>query len=203
MNTQAIIFDLDGTLWDASLPTAKAWSQILIPYEKNVDPAMMRALCGLPMDEIMHKLELGERMELLPELIEAEHHLIEQEGATLYPYMIETVQKLSTFYPLFIVSNCQDGYIQLFLRQYHLSHLFQDFECWGRTGLTKGENIRQLMKRNALRSAVYIGDTRGDEHAAMQAEVPFIHAAYGFGQADAPQETIKEIKELVEVFLCR
>lgn len=203
MKTQAIIFDLDGTLWDATVPTAAAWSQILQQHGKTVNADTMRALCGLPMDEIMHRLELGERMALLPRLIEAEHRLIEQEGASLYPYVIETLHKLNAFFPLFIVSNCQDGYIQLFLRKYQLGPLFQDFECWGRTGRSKGENIRSLMERNALHSAVYIGDTRGDEQAAHQANIPFIHAAYGFGRAEAPQETINELKELVEVFLCR
>lgn len=203
MKTQAIIFDLDGTLWDATLPTAKAWSDVLAKHGRSVDANTLRGLCGLPMDEIMRRLDLGDHMALLDELIEQEHRQIEQDGAALYPYVIETLHKLSTFYPLFIVSNCQDGYIQLFLRKYQIGYLFQDFECWGRTGASKGENIRRLMQRNDLHSAVYIGDTRGDEEAARVAGIPYIHAAYGFGEALDPQESIKEFKELVEVFLCR
>ena len=38
---------------------------------------------------------------------------------------------------LYIVSNCQDGYIQSFLEYYKLDNIFLDYECYGKTGKIK------------------------------------------------------------------
>lgn len=36
------------------------------------------------------------------------------------------------------------------------------------------------MKRNHIESAVYVGDTEGDQAAG----IPFVYAAYGFGDVE-------------------
>ena len=56
------------------------------------------------------------------------------------------------------------------------------------------------MKRNNLRHAVYVGDTAGDERSARAAGLPFIFAAYGFGQAAAPDAVIGCLRDLEELF---
>ena len=100
---------------------------------------------------------------------------------------------------LYIVSNCQDGYIQCFGRYTGLERYICDFECSGVTGLSKGENIRLIARRNFLRSPIYVGDTAMDEESARSAGVPFIHAAYGFGQALAPDAVIHNPLELLDI----
>ena len=55
------------------------------------------------------------------------------------------------------------------------------------------------MERNQYSKAVYIGDTIKDERAAKDAQIPFIHAAYGFGTAEAPDAVIHSIDELEAV----
>lgn len=59
-------------------------------------------------------------------------------------------------------------------------------------------NIKILMERNNIKTAVYIGDTEGDETAARFAGIPFIYAEYGFGTAQAPDASIKNIREIAE-----
>lgn len=86
---------------------------------------------------------------------------------------------------VFIVSNCQSGYIELFLKKTGLAPYVTDTECFGDTGMKKAENIRLVVARNGLQQPVYVGDTKGDEEAAHEAGVPFVHAAYGFGRARA------------------
>ena len=98
---------------------------------------------------------------------------------------------------LFIVSNCQDGYLQAFLNHHKLSSYFDDHEMSGRTGLTKGENIRIVMERNNLDKAVYVGDTEGDFSAAKQAGILFICAQYGFGKAKNADYVINKLSELI------
>jgi phosphoglycolate phosphatase len=73
-----------------------------------------------------------------------------------------------------------------------------DYECFGNTGKSKGENIKLLMKRNNLDDAVYIGDTQGDYEASVFAGIPFVFASYGFGSVENYYLAISDIKELME-----
>ena len=102
-------------------------------------------------------------------------------------------------YSLYIVSNCQNGYIQLFLRVNKLEAYFADIECQGRTGRPKADNIALVVERNALDKAFYVGDTLLDMQSADGAGVPFIHAAYGFGKPDRDTYRISSIAELTEL----
>ena len=71
--------------------------------------------------------------------------------------------------------------------------------CPGRTGLTKGENIKLVIKRNNLKNPIYVGDTQGDANAAKFAGVPFIFAEYGFGEVEEYNESIKSFNELLKL----
>ena len=64
------------------------------------------------------------------------------------------------------------------------------------TPLSKGENIRLVIQRNAIDRAVYVGDTQGDLDAADFAGIPFIRAAYGFGQVNRPVPEIPCLPDL-------
>lgn len=92
----------------------------------------------------------------------------------------KTLQILSAQYPLYIVSNSQCGYIELFLEKTGFAKYFQGHLCNGDTGLDKGSNIRQIADQNGLKDPVYVGDTMGDFEACRKAGVPFVLAEYGF-----------------------
>ena len=62
----------------------------------------------------------------------------------LFPKLKETLEQLKKKYRLFIVSNCQDGYIEAFLKAHNFTDIFEDTECWGRTRLSKGESNKIL-----------------------------------------------------------
>ena len=111
----------------------------------------------------------------------------------------ETIKKLSEKYPLYIVSNCQDGYIEAFLQYSKLGEYFKDFTCPAYTGRLKGENIRIIMERNGLSEAVYVGDTQGDANSCKEAEIPMIYAAYGFGEVEKADASIQSFDELLDM----
>ena len=122
--------------------------------------------------------------------------LIDGEPVTISDPM-EALKKEG--YGLAVVSNCQTGYVAAFLASSGASDLFLDYEEWGRTGLSKGENIRLVMDRNGYTKGIYIGDTKKDQEATLQAGLPFIHAAYGFGKAENPDGIINALSDLPEV----
>ena len=101
------------------------------------------------------------------------------------------------------MSNCQDGYIEAFFKDHRLAKYFDDTECWGRTRTCTGESNTILIKRNNLCNPVYAGDTSGDAESADYAGIPFIYAAYGFGNVSSDKyiakiDDIKNLPELME-----
>ena len=75
---------------------------------------------------------------------------------------------------LYIVSNCQSGYIESFIKAHKMEEYFDDIQCWGDNMVPKGENNKLIMQRNGITRAVYVGDTSGDEQSARVAGIPFV-----------------------------
>ncbi len=195
MQYDGLIFDLDGTLWDACEAVACSWTCTLRDVYGVANPPSIgeiQSIMGLQSHEIAQRLFArygADPDEMAARCMREECAYLEAHGAHLYQDVPATLQRLAEAYPLSIVSNCQKGYIESFLRFYHLESLFVDFECEGGTGLPKPDNIRLVMARNGLRRPAYIGDTQGDFEAAARAGAAFIWAAYGFGQA--PQAPLR------------
>lgn len=203
----SIIFDLDGTLWDSSETVLVAWNEILKndkKIEKELTSGDLKATMGLQMHEIekilFPEMEETYRRKLSNKCCEAERVLLEQKGGQLYEQLEEVLESLSQKYKLFIVSNCQEGYIEAFYKYHQLEKHFIDYENPGRTGLSKGENIKLIIERNQLKSPVYVGDTLGDQQAAKVAGIPFVYASYGFGEVEEYDYMIHSLSDLQEIF---
>ncbi|MCA1055819.1 HAD family hydrolase [Rossellomorea aquimaris] len=200
----SIIFDLDGTLWDPIESVLDSWNTVIRGHDKAIDEVtrgQMEKTMGLQMDEIgrmlFPELESEERKGLLKDLSRHEIGYLSKKGGQLYPDVDEVLTELAKKYKLFIVSNCQHGYIEAFYEFHGLEAHFIDYENPGRTGLSKGENIKLIIERNHLKDPVYVGDTSGDQQAAKEAGVPFVYARYGFGEATDHEVAIDSFKELL------
>lgn len=189
MEIKHIIFDLDGTLWDTSEISAKAYNQALRRDGRSklvVTAQIIKNEFGKSFrdiaDDLFPEFEIPVRDELMEQCAVTNNRLLEESGCSmLYPDARSTLEALSRDCRLYIVSNCESGYIEMFLKKYDLEPFFTDIECLGNNGNSKADNIRLIMKRNRLESAVYVGDTAGDYHSAAQAGTPFIFASYGYG----------------------
>ena len=202
---QGIIFDLDGTLWDSTEQILPAWNRVLAWHNTGTALTLpeFKGYMGKTVEEIaaikLPHLPAEESTKIFKECCKEEQIDLAKTGGTLYPYLVETLQTLQRNYFLGIVSNCQNGYIETFIKFHQLENFFDDFLCFGQTRRPKGENISLLMKRNNLQKAVYIGDTQSDCDAAKAAGIPFIHAAYGFGKASDCVHRLNAICQLPQV----
>ena len=189
MNKRGLIFDLDGTLWDACPQIADSWNEYILrtapQYGIRLTEHDLRRACGLTMkaigDLLFPQIPEKERDLLTEGCCEYEVEYLKKAGGDVYDGVRETLERLKADWHLYIVSNCQVGYVEDFLDWSRTWDLFEDFENFGRTGKGKADNIRLLCERNGLTEAVYVGDTQGDCDSAMEAGVPFLLAAYGFG----------------------
>lgn len=201
----AVIFDLDGTLWDSAKEVAESWEmegKKIISPDFRFTEADSKAQMGKTMDEIVDSIMPGESKERKAEVGQAlfraeDEYLVEHPGK-LYPGEEATLQRLLGLgYRLYIVSNCQHGYIETFLPLVK-PNTFLDHMCFDDTKKSKDVTIRALMERDGIGRAVYIGDTHKDEESARKAGIPFIHAAYGFGKAASPDEVAFDFPSIVD-----
>lgn len=210
MKVDGLILDVDGTLWDSTSIVAKAWTRAVREggcKDMTVTADMLKGLFGLPMnviaDRLVPQLPPQKRYEIMDVCCGYEHEaLMEDPCQICYPEVIETIRELSGRVKLFIVSNCQSGYIELFLEKTGLGDCITDTECFGDTGKNKDENIRLVAERNHLTAPVYVGDTQGDCDAAHKAGVPFVFASYGFGSANCPDAELTAFSELRKMVEC-
>lgn len=203
----SIIFDLDGTLWDSTDTVVVAWNSVLENYKEDIKPITtedLQGVMGLQIEEVGRRLlpnvDAEMQHKILTECCDAENESLVKLGGKLYPNLEPVLIALSRKYKLFIVSNCQEGYIESFFAYHQVGRYFTDYENPGRTGLSKGENIKLVMERNHLKSPVYVGDTEGDHKAAVFAGIPFIYARYGFGEVSGYDDVIDRLDGLLGLF---
>ena len=189
MTWDAILFDLDGTLWDATHVTAKIWPGVLANHpeiHRTVDLDTVQGYMGRTNEELAEilfpELPFEKSYGLMMEACEMENLLLSREGGKIFDTVPETLEALAKEYPLGIISNCQAGYIEAFLSYHGYGPLFRDHICTGDTHKEKWENIRILADRQGYKNPVYVGDTLWDARAAEKAGIDFLWASYGFGE---------------------
>lgn len=194
--TDGIILDVDGTIWDTTSIISKAWNAAIKSLCFDVPAADSKTLKGEfgktmsdIADDLWPSLSESEKAALMAACLKYEKdalsHLNTQDGLNArdicFNSVIDTVKKLCKRVPFFIVSNCQKGYIEMVMEKTGITDCIKDYECYGNTGNGKAANIKLLIKRNGLKSPIYVGDTLGDAVSCKEAGILFVWASYGFG----------------------
>ena len=206
LNPDSLIFDMDGTLWDAVQTYTDAWNLF---FERN---EMARRTSKEELDGLMGMEEAQFLKIMLPEfspdsrkkhyeqIVDLQYELIDHQGGHIYEGVLEGLDRLSKKYSLFIVSNCPKHTIEHFMRFAGIQDLIADSLAHGQNHRPKHENIRELIRRHALKKALYIGDTEGDRIQSEKASVPFVFMEYGFGHATGFHQSFNSFGDFVRFY---
>jgi phosphoglycolate phosphatase len=201
----SIIFDLDGTLWDATIACSMAWNKSFeqCGYNNRISRKLIKKLSGSPLDVVLTNYFTFINKNDYDKIIELykgnEPLFMKNIGGRLFPNEKDTLNILCKHKKLFIVSNCLKGYIENFLEKKKLDKIFTGYKSSGETGLTKAENIKIIIEENRLNFSIYVGDTEWDYEASKSNKIPFVYAKYGFGNIKNIEYEIKNIRELMEL----
>ncbi len=207
MKFDAMIFDIDGTLWDSRALVAEGYNIQLVAEGLEhlcINAEILKPLFGKVMTEIadvlLASIPVEERYALMERCMATENEYLHQNPCNIgYPGIRQTMEKLKEKYRLFIVSNSQRGYPELCIEKLGLSDLIEGHLCFGDTGTSKGQTLLRLMQEHNIASAVYVGDTQGDYEATLEANMPFIWTTYGFGTPAGYAAKVDSFPELLNL----
>lgn len=206
MKYDSIGFDLDGTLWNALDAITESWVKTSVKYNAHIPTKdEVASALGLNKFDLMNKLypdmDAERQMIFFDEAAELCNDILAESGGILFDKLEDTLAELSKHFKLYIVSNCQDGYIEAFFKAHNLEKYFCDYEHPDNRCLSKGENIKAVLNRNNLIKSIFVGDTQGDADAAEYAGIPFIYVSFGFGKVESPDFKIDSYPEIYNIVM--
>jgi phosphoglycolate phosphatase len=190
LKPDSLIFDMDGTLWDAVDTYAESWN--LVFRELGIDIVVKREelakMVGMEgrkvIAYIMPHFSEERRLEIYAIVNERRRDILPLMGGKLYDGVKDGLQQLAGKYKVFILSNCAKGIIRVFIDWAGINEHITDEMAHGVNFMPKNHNIKLLAEKHGLVSPVYIGDTHGDGEESRQAGVPFVFVSYGFGDTE-------------------
>ncbi len=203
----SLIFDMDGTLWDAVNTYLISWNMAM--ELEGIDRVFTRAeldfVMGWERARVLAHLfpdqSVTERERLFAIINKCRAEIIPRLGGTLYEGVQEGIIKLAEKYKLFIVSNCPEGLIVEFIKWSGLERQITDEIAHGLNSMPKNYNINLLMDKHQLKNPIYIGDTDVDRIESRKAGVPFVLLTYGFGTSDDYDLKFDDFFSLTDYFM--
>lgn len=203
----SLIFDMDGTLWDAVDTYTESWN--LVFKKRGINRTMARhhllQRIGWDGEKVMQvvlpEFDPEKRQEIYAEVNEVRRMLLPQNGGVLYDGVIAGLKQLASRYKLFILSNCATGIIRIFIDWAGIDKHITAELAYGVNCMPKHHNIKLLADTHRLKRPVYIGDTAGDSGQSRLAGVPFVFVSYGFGETDDYNLKFDNFKSLTDYFM--
>jgi len=189
----AIIFDMDGTLYQTNLILEPALEATFEQLRKNgqwtgtTPIEKYRQIMGVPLPVVWetlcpdHTAEIRQESNKLFQLALIEQ--ITSGNGALYDDVEHTLENLSKNYPLFIASNGQTEYLQAIAETYQLTKWIKgiysiDLIASG----NKSELVATVLKENNIQRGFVVGDRSSDIQAALDNHLISIGVRFDFSQ---------------------
>jgi phosphoglycolate phosphatase len=203
----SLIFDMDGTLWDAADSYVESWNEGV--KLENIDRVFTRAdlvyMMGWERGKVLQHMfpdkTTDEQENIYQTINLCRAEIIPRSGGIVYDGVRDGIRTLSSKYNLFIVSNCSKGLIREFMKWADIEPFIKDQMAHGDNSMPKHHNIDLLAKKHHLKHPVYIGDTNGDSIDSRKSNIPFVLVTYGFGTSDDYDLKFDDFRSLTSFFM--
>lgn len=203
----SLIFDMDGTLWDAVDTYAESWNLIFqkLDIQRTIKRDELLHVIGMDGKKLTRVMlpEFNEEkgMEIYNAVNQVRREILPTSGGIMYKGVTEGLEQLAGKYKLFVLSNCAVGIIPLFLAWAGINEVITDSMAYGTNQMPKNHNMHLLMNKHNLQNPVYIGDTNGDAEQTRLAGIPFVFVSYGFGNTDDYDHKFDDFESLTQYYL--
>jgi phosphoglycolate phosphatase len=199
---KALIFDLDGTLFQTEKVAVPAFQEAFIwlkeqgKYHRRIPTKEeILAVTGMSLNHLWDRL-LPEgdsviREQMNQKSLEIELALLEQNQGELYPGVAETLRQARRWgWNLFIASNGLGSYVRGVLKSEKIEDLFVDVYTAGEYKTeSKASLVRKCIEKHGIRQGFMIGDRRSDVEAGKANGLKVIGCRYeGFPQFGSEDE---------------
>ena len=208
-NIDSLLFDMDGTLWNATDSYAEIWNRCFA--DCGIDICItgndLVSYMGKPIEIIVNGITGGrvdenfDREAFVDALGRVEDDMMPRLGGKLYPGVYDGLKELSRHYKLFMVSNCGRNGLRNFMQFTGTTGFFTGSISYGENPVPKGENMSCLIKKYSLKGAIYVGDTQGDCDETHRAGIPFAYARYGFGMCQGYDMAFDSFADFTQYFI--
>ncbi|BAK16494.1 predicted phosphatase [Solibacillus silvestris StLB046] len=203
----AIIFDMDGTLFQTNLILEPALERTFEYLRQNklwtgatpIDE--YREIMGVPLDVVWktlcpnHSDKIREKSNYYFQSALIEE--IRLGNGALYENVVSTLQILSKSYPLFIASNGETAYLQAIMSTFKLNRWIQ--KCYSIDIIpsrNKSHLVEQIKQEQNIVSGFVVGDRASDITAAIDNNLLAIAVNFDFAQ----HEEIKKAHHIIAEF---
>jgi phosphoglycolate phosphatase len=203
----SLIFDMDGTLWDAVDTYANSWNLVFekLAIKRIIGRNDLMQLMGMEGKKLtkilMPDFDDDKAQGIYMDVNETRRQILPTSGGVMYSGVTEGIKQLATKYKLFILSNCAIGIIPLFISWAGIEDDITDSMAYGQNNMPKHHNMQLLIDKHQLKNPVYIGDTNGDAEQTRMAGIPFIFVAYGFGKTDDYELKFDDFESLTKYYM--
>lgn len=187
--TQAVLFDLDGTLVNTAPDLVNALNTVLRDHQhpevsvSEAAPYISTGAAGM-LEFAMGTSELPDRQHMVDSLVDHYHQHI-ADASRLFPDMEKVLQALEqTGLSWGVVTNKITRLTDTLLSALNLTERAACIVCGDTTSYSKPHPAPLLeacrLINHAPNHCLYIGDARSDIEAASRAMMPSLAAGYGF-----------------------
>ena len=199
----AILFDMDGVLFDSKKNMKKSWNDTNKKFNLNINFEKYFSKIGIPFNCILDQLKIKKNNNKIKNFYKKKS-ILYKNLVKLYPHAKKTLNYLTKKKIKIGVVTSKDKFRTLqLIKRYNLN--FSTIVCPSKNlrGKPYPDQILLALKKIKVskKNAVYIGDTYIDLLAAKRSGVKFIFAKYGYGKIiDKKIVNIKNLSELKKIY---